>query len=112
MAKKVLEDVAVVFGLNGKYSPQLEKVLEELKTSRHDCKINYSLVTYTWGSGGTIAPDAMTPPYRDIREYLKKEAVKLVKDLRGKEPSCLVYFSFVDSDTSPISTTSTVNTYK
>lgn len=100
--KEVLEDVTVIFGMNGKHTPELAKVLEELKTSdRHMCKINYSIVTYTWGKGGTIAPDVPEGriPYRDIRERLKKEAGKLVEELRGNDPDCLLYFSFVDSDT-------------
>lgn len=99
--KDVLEDVAVIFGMNGKHSPELAQVLKTLETFRHDCKIKYSIITYTWGSGGTIAKDATEPPYQSIRERLKDDAAtaKLVEELRGKDRSCLVYFSFVDSDT-------------
>lgn len=99
---EVLEDVAVIFGMNGKHTPQLAQVMEELKKAPgHVCKINYSIVTYTWGKGGTIAQDVPEGkiPYRDIREHLKKEAGNLVDELRGNDPGCLVYFSFVDSDT-------------
>ncbi|XDV26190.1 hypothetical protein PO909_029961, partial [Leuciscus waleckii] len=99
--KDVLEDVAVIFGMNGKHSPELVQVLKKLETFRHNCKIKYSIITYTWGSGGTIAKDETEPPYQSIRERLKDDAAttKLVEELRGKDRSCLVYFSFVDSDT-------------
>lgn len=101
--KVVLEDVAVIFGMNGKYNANLAEVLKKLQTFRYNCKydIKYSIITYTWGSGGTIAPNATMTPYQDIREHLKKDAAttKLVEELRGGDPACLVYFSFVDSDT-------------
>ncbi|KAK7149136.1 hypothetical protein R3I94_008673 [Phoxinus phoxinus] len=99
--KNVLENVAVVFGMNGKHSRELDQILKKLETFRHDCKIKYSIITYTWGSGGTIARDATEPPYQRIRERLKDDAAttKLVEEFRGRDPSCLVYFSFVDSDT-------------
>lgn len=99
--KYVLEDVAVVIGMNGKYTPDLQMVLNKLKTFNCDCEVRYSIITYTWGKNGTIAQDAPDTPYQDIREYLKSNAVttKLVEELRGKDRSCLVYFSFVDSDT-------------
>ncbi|KAM9451268.1 uncharacterized protein Hap1MRO34_021621 [Clarias gariepinus] len=96
--------VAVIFGLNGRYSQQLAQDLEKLKSFKHDCKpvkIEHKIITYTWGEGGTIAPKATTPPYRDIREHLKNhpDTVQLVKWLRGSDQTCLVYFSFIDSDT-------------
>ncbi|XP_026766703.1 uncharacterized protein LOC113524587 [Pangasianodon hypophthalmus] len=102
--KDVLEDVAVIFGMNGRHTPELAKVLKELQTFKYNCKymnIKYSIITYTWGSGGTIAPDATKVPYQDIREHLKNDAAtrKLVKEFRENDPKCLVYFSFVDSDT-------------
>lgn len=99
--KEVLEDVAVVFGMNGKYSPQLDQVLKKLQTFRYECKVRYSIITYTWGNGGTIAKDATEIPFQHIREYLKNNpaTTKLVEELRGNDPSCPVYFSFVDSDT-------------
>lgn len=110
--KNVLEDVAVIFGMNGKYTPELDKVLKKLRDFEYDCKdthIKHSVITYTWGKGGTIAKDLPDPnpakpkviPYQDIREYLKNnDATKeLVEELRGKDPHCLVYFSFIDSDT-------------
>lgn len=99
--KDVLEDVAVVFGMNGKHSPELVQVLKKLETFRHNCTIKYSIITYTWGRGGTIAKDATKPPYQSIREHLKDDAAttKLVEELREKDPHCLVYFSFVDSNT-------------
>ncbi|XP_073680238.1 uncharacterized protein [Garra rufa] len=95
-----IEDVAVIIGMNGQYSRELDAVLKRLKTFRCESKTKFSIITYTWGSGGTIAQAATTPPYQDIREYLKNNAAttKLVEELRGKE-RCLVYFSFVDSDT-------------
>ncbi|KAG7320696.1 hypothetical protein KOW79_015111 [Hemibagrus wyckioides] len=109
--KNVLEDVAVIFGMNGKYTPGLDKVLKKLQDFEYDCKdthIKHSVITYTWGKGGTIAQELPDPnpaedliPYQDIREYLKNnDATKeLVEELRGKDPHCLLYFSFVDSDT-------------
>ncbi|KAK9976491.1 hypothetical protein ABG768_021696 [Culter alburnus] len=99
--KEVLEDVAVVIGMNGKHSPELVQILKKLETFRYDCKIKYSIITYTWGIGGTIAQDATEPPYQHIRENLKNDGAttKLVEELRGNDRSCLVYFSFVDSDT-------------
>ncbi|KAK2827761.1 hypothetical protein Q7C36_018687 [Tachysurus vachellii] len=105
--KKVLEDVAVIFGMNGKYTPELEGVLKTIKKTLDSFNPNYahikhSVITYTWGKDGTIAqdnPDCV--PYQDIREYLKNNDAtkKLVEELREKDPNCLVYFSFVDSDT-------------
>ncbi|KAF4116524.1 uncharacterized protein LOC131537097 [Onychostoma macrolepis] len=99
--KEMLEDVAVIFGLNGKHTPELVQILKNLESFRYDCKSRYSIITYTWGSGGTIASDATETPYQDIREHLKNNAAatKLVQELRGNDRSCLVYFSFVDSDT-------------
>lgn len=101
--EELLKDVAVIFGMNGKHTPELAKDLEALKSSRHDCKIQYSIVTYTWGKGGTIAQDVPEGkiPYRDIREHLKNHTAtrELMEELRGNDPKCLVYFSFVDSDT-------------
>ncbi|XP_051746455.1 uncharacterized protein LOC127510643 [Ctenopharyngodon idella] len=99
--KEVLEDVAVVIGMNGKHSPELVQILKKLKTFRYDCKIKYAIITYTWGTGGTIAQDATEPPYQHIREHLKDDGATktLVEELKGDDRSCLVYFSFVDSDT-------------
>ncbi|KAF5894317.1 gypsy retrotransposon integrase 1-like protein, partial [Clarias magur] len=102
--KHMKENVAVIFGLNGKHSQQLDQDLKKFKTFNHDCKpvqIRHQVITYTWGKGGTIAPKATTPPYQEIREYLKNhsDTVELVKWLRGGDQTCLVYFSFVDSDT-------------
>lgn len=99
--KPVLKDVAVIFGMNRKYSPDAVQVLKRLETIRYDTKIKYSIITYTWGSGGTIAQDAKEPPFQNIREHLKNSPAteKLVEDLRGDDQRCLVYFSFVDSDT-------------
>ncbi len=100
----VLEDIAVIFGMNGRHTPELAQVLKKLETYRHNfryCKIKYSIITYTWGSGGTIAQSATEPPYQDIREHLKNYAATktLVRELRGNDQSGLVYFSFIDSDT-------------
>ncbi|XP_067293039.1 uncharacterized protein [Pseudorasbora parva] len=99
--KDMLEDVAVIFGMNGKHSSQLVNDLKQLETFRHACKVKHAVITYTWGSGGTIAQDATKPPFQNIREHLKNSAStqKLVEELRGNDQSCLVYFSFVDSDT-------------
>ncbi|XP_016384395.1 uncharacterized protein LOC107721055 [Sinocyclocheilus rhinocerous] len=101
--RQVLEDVAVIFGMNRKHTPELVQDLDDLERFRYDCKIRYSIITYTWGSGGTIASEVpdKTIPYQDIREYLKSHAAttNLVRELRGNDRSCLVYFSFVDSDT-------------
>ncbi|XP_027014137.1 uncharacterized protein LOC113650177 [Tachysurus fulvidraco] len=110
-----LEDVAVIFGMNGKYTAEVDKALKNIKETLdtpnpHYAHIKHSVITYTWGKGGTIAQDVPDPkpdkpkdcvPYQDIREYLKNhdETKKLVKELRDKDPNCLVYFSFVDSDT-------------
>ncbi|KAL1276648.1 hypothetical protein QQF64_036271 [Cirrhinus molitorella] len=99
--KDVLEDIAVIFGMNGKHTPELVEVLKMLETFRHDCKVKYSVITYTWGSGGMIAQGATEPPYQDIREHLKNHptTTNLVEELRGKDQRSLIYFSFVDSDT-------------
>ncbi|KAK2892405.1 hypothetical protein Q8A67_012393 [Cirrhinus molitorella] len=99
--KEVLEDIAVIFGMNGKHMPELVEVLKTLGTFKHDCKVKYSIITYTWGSGGTMAQGATEPPYQDIREHLKNHptTTKLVDELRGNDQRCLMYFSFVDSDT-------------
>lgn len=99
--KIMLKDVAVIFGMNRKYSPDAVQVLKSLETFRYDYTIKYSIITYTWGSGGTIAQDAKEPPFQNIREHLKNSPAtkKLVEELRGDDQSCLVYFSFVDSDT-------------
>lgn len=106
--KKVLEDVAVIFGMNGKYTKELDRVLKNIRETldknhnREYAHIKHSVITYTWGNDGTIAHDNLDcVPYQDIREYLKNNAAtkKLVEELREKDPNCLVYFSFVDSDT-------------
>ncbi|XP_059413401.1 uncharacterized protein LOC132148717 [Carassius carassius] len=115
--REVLEDIAVIFGMNGKHTPELVEVLKNLERFRHDCKIRYSIITYTWGSGGTIATELTDEeierlqkkskkpkkiiPYQDIREYLKSHTATTnrARELRGNDRSCLVYFSFIDSDT-------------
>lgn len=99
--KEGLEDIAVIFGMNGKHTPELVLVLKKLEILKYKCKVKHLIITYTWGSGGTIAQHATEPPYQDIREHLKNNpaTTKLVEELRGNDQSCLVYFSFVDSDT-------------
>ncbi|KAL0194982.1 hypothetical protein M9458_008554, partial [Cirrhinus mrigala] len=99
--RKVLQDVAVIFGMNGKHTPELVQILQELATFRYSCKVNFAIITYTWGSGGTIAQHATDPPFQDIREHLKNNPAtrNLVEALRGNDPRSLIYFSFVDSDT-------------
>lgn len=114
--REVLEDVAVIFGMNGKHTQDLVKELNKLEGYTYDCKIRYSIITYTWGSGGKIATELTDEeiqklqkkskkpkniiPYQDIREYLKSHpaTTNLVRELRGNDRS-LVYFSFIDSDT-------------
>ncbi|RXN32350.1 hypothetical protein ROHU_016250 [Labeo rohita] len=99
--RKVLQDVAVIFGMNGKHTPELVQILQELATFRYSCKVNFAIITYTWGSGGTIAQEATDTPFQDIREHLKNSPAtrNLVEALRGNDPRSLIYFSFVDSDT-------------
>nr|XP_023693132.1 uncharacterized protein LOC111856981 [Paramormyrops kingsleyae]XP_023693133.1 uncharacterized protein LOC111856981 [Paramormyrops kingsleyae] len=103
---KKVEDAAVIFGLNGKHTSKLAEDLKKLQNFTYDYEhtdIKYKIITYTWGKDGEIAKDVPegTVPYQDIREHLKnhRDTEDLVKQLRGKDPRCLIYFSFVDSDT-------------
>lgn len=100
---KKLEDAAVIFGLNGKHTPELAEVLKKFTYNYKDTDIKYKIITYTWGKDGEIAKNVPegTVPYQDIREHLKNHpaTIELVKQFREEDPKCLIYFSFVDSDT-------------
>ncbi|XDV25323.1 hypothetical protein PO909_029254 [Leuciscus waleckii] len=90
-----LEDIAVVFCLNGKKADG-DAVITELKKDikLRNYEIAFKIFGYIWLENNGI-------PYRKIREQLKQcESTKeLVRQFRHKDPTGTIYFCFFDADT-------------
>lgn len=85
------EDIAVVFGLNGKESDEFA-VDTEFKSIKSE--IRFEKFWFTWTENEGI-------PYRTIREKIKnhKHTKEFVKYFTDKDPKDRIYFCFFDADT-------------
>lgn len=87
-----LEDITVVFGLNGKESDRYAVKTEFQKN--FICRIAFQKFFFTWPKNDDI-------PYRKIRENIKnhEHTKELVRQFRHKDPKGTIYFCFFDADT-------------
>ncbi len=86
------EDIAVVFGLNGKYEDE-EIVKTELRKTV-ESEITFKKWGFKW-------PEKNEIPYRLIREKIKRSehTKELVRNFRENKPGVPIYFCFFDADT-------------
>ncbi|ROI64965.1 hypothetical protein DPX16_0831, partial [Anabarilius grahami] len=85
------EDIAVVFGLNGKESDEFA-VDTEFQSIMSE--IRFEKFWFTWTENNDI-------PYRTIREQIKnhEHTKEFVKYFTDKDPKDRIYFCFFDADT-------------
>lgn len=86
------EDIAVIFGLNGKESDE-EIIRTELRKN-----VKSEITFRKWGFKW---PEKYSIPYRLIREKNKQSVhtMELVRNFREKSPEVPIYFCFFDADT-------------